>query len=96
LLALVASRHSRNERRMSVPDEIRILSPTGVCGSGFLESSFEKALAWQPHFIGCDAGSTDPGPAHLGTGEAAFPRQAVKRDLRIMLMGARLRRHRGR
>jgi len=74
---------------MSVPDEIRILSPTGVCGSGFLESSFEKALAWQPHFIGCDAGSTDPGPSHLGTGEAAFPRQAVKRDLRIMLMGAR-------
>jgi len=30
---------------MNRPDEIRILSPTGVCGSGFLESSFEKALA---------------------------------------------------
>jgi hypothetical protein len=74
---------------MSVPDEIRILSPTGVCGSGFLESSFEKALAWKPDFIGCDAGSTDPGPSHLGTGEAAFPRAAVKRDLRIMLIAAR-------
>src|SRR5688572_3912876 len=74
---------------MSVPDEIRILSPTGVCGSGFLEASFEKALAWKPHFIGCDAGSTDPGPSHLGTGEAAFPRAAVKRDLRLMLIGAR-------
>ncbi len=70
-------------------DEIRILSPTGVCGSGFIEASFEKALAWKPHFIGCDAGSTDPGPSHLGTGEAAFPREAVKRDLRIMLKGAR-------
>jgi hypothetical protein len=70
-------------------DEIRILSPTGVCGSGFLESSFEKALGWQPHVIGCDAGSTDPGPSHLGTGDAAFPREAVKRDLRIMLKGAR-------
>ena len=74
---------------MSTPDEIRILSPTGVCGSGFLESSFEKALAWNPHFIGCDAGSTDPGPSHLGAGHAAFPRQAVKRDLRLMLIGAR-------
>ena len=70
-------------------DEIRILSPTGVCGSGFLEASFEKALALKPHFIGCDAGSTDPGPSHLGSGEAAFPRSAVKRDLRLMLMGAR-------
>jgi hypothetical protein len=69
--------------------EIRILSPTGVCGSGFLEASFEKALAWKPHFIGCDAGSTDPGPSHLGAGHSAFPREAVRRDLRLMLMGAR-------
>ncbi len=70
-------------------DEIRVLAPNGVCGSGFLESSFEKALALQPHFIGCDAGSTDPGPSHLGDGVAAFPAQAVKRDLRLMLIGAR-------
>ena len=74
---------------MPAVDEIRILSPTGVCGSGFLEASFEKALALKPHFIGCDAGSTDPGPSHLGMGEAAFPRSAVKRDLRLMLIGAR-------
>lgn len=70
-------------------DEVRILSPTGVCGSGFLEESFEKALALNPHFIGSDAGSTDPGPSHLGTGNPAFPRDAVKRDLRLMLLGAR-------
>jgi hypothetical protein len=70
-------------------EEIRILSPTGVCGSGFLEESFEKALAKNPHFIGCDGGSTDPGPSHLGSGEPAFPRDAVKRDLRLMLIGAR-------
>jgi len=72
-----------------MPDEIRILAPTGVCGSGFHEASFERALAQRPHFIGCDAGSTDPGPSHLGTGVAAFPREAVKRDLRLMLSGAR-------
>ena len=70
-------------------EEIRILSPTGVCGSGFVETSFEKALAAKPDFIGCDAGSTDPGPSHLGSGDAAFPREAVKRDLRLMLLGAR-------
>ena len=70
-------------------EEMRILSPTGVCGSGFQEKSFETALAWQPHFIGCDGGSTDPGPSHLGNGEPAFPRRAVLRDLRLMLLGAR-------
>ncbi|MBI4194784.1 MAG: acyclic terpene utilization AtuA family protein [Betaproteobacteria bacterium] len=70
-------------------DEIRILSPTGVCGSGFLESSFESALNQNPHVIGCDAGSTDPGPEYLGSGRTAFPRDAIRRDLRLMLLGAR-------
>lgn len=70
-------------------NEIRVLSPTGVCGSGFLVSSFEKALSQRPHYIGCDAGSTDPGPTYLGTGRAAFPREAVRRDLALMLLGAR-------
>ena len=74
---------------MSTPDEIRILAPTGVCGSGFSEESFERGLAMKPRFIGADAGSTDPGPSHLGNGEPAFPRDAVRRDLRLMLLGAR-------
>lgn len=69
--------------------EMRIVAPTGVLGSGFLESSFEAALARKPHFIGCDAGSTDPGPYCLGAGKTAFSRDAVRRDLRLMLLGAR-------
>src|SRR5262245_23096220 len=71
------------------PDEIRILSATGVCGSGFVESSFEQGLRQQPSFIGCDAGSTDPGPEYLGKGHTAFPVDAIRRDLRLMLKGAR-------
>ena len=70
-------------------EEIRILSPTGVCGSGFVESSFEQALSQKPHVIGCDGGSTDPGPAYLGSGRTAFPKEAIRRDLRLMLLGAR-------
>src|SRR5260221_8477697 len=70
-------------------EEMRVVAPTGVMGSGFLESAFEAALARRPHFIGCDAGSTDPGPYCLGAGKTAFSRAAVKRDLRLMLLGAR-------
>jgi hypothetical protein len=70
-------------------EEIRILSATGVMGSGFVETSFEAGLALKPHFIGCDAGSTDPGPEYLGSGRTAFPMDAIRRDLRLMLIGAR-------
>jgi hypothetical protein len=69
--------------------EVRVLSPTGACGAGYLESSFEAALALNPHIIGMDAGSTDPGPSYLGSGKFAFPRAAIKRDLRVALKGAR-------
>lgn len=73
-----------------VPDgEIRVLSPTGVLGSGFLETSFAEGLRREPHFIGVDAGSTDPGPFPLGSGKTAFSKRAIKRDLRLLVRGAR-------
>jgi hypothetical protein len=69
--------------------EVRVVAATGVCGSGFREASLEAAMARSPHFIGCDAGSTDPGPAPLGAGTTAFPERAIARDLRLMLRAAR-------
>jgi len=69
--------------------EVRVLSGTGVCGSGFKASSLLAGMEKRPHFIGCDAGSTDPGPFSLGTGGTAFPVRAIKRDLRLMLLAAR-------
>ena len=67
--------------------EVRILSPCGVIGSGFPESSFGRGLSLRPHVIACDGGSTDMGPASLGTGVPHFSRAATKRDLRLMLLG---------
>lgn len=75
--------------RVTADDEVRVLAGSAVMGSGFLESSLEEGLRRRPHFIGCDAGSTDPGPHYLGSGAAAFSRDAVKRDLRLLLLGAR-------
>lgn len=74
---------------MAEPVEVRVLSATGVCGSGFKESSLAAGMAKQPHFVGCDAGSTDPGPFFLGSGKTAFPRRSIKRDMRLMLNAAR-------
>jgi hypothetical protein len=66
---------------------IRILSPTGVIGAGFKLTSFKRGLELNPHFIACDAGSTDSGPASLGSGKPKLSREAVKRDLYHLLMG---------
>ena len=70
-------------------DEIRALAPTGMLGSGYAEKSLHKAMEWEPHFIACDAGSTDGGPDALATGKCHFPKSAVKRDIRLMLLAAR-------
>lgn len=68
---------------------IRYLSPTGMLGVGFSENHFRAALATGLDFIGCDSGSTDGGPANLGGNIPFFSRAAIKRDLRVLLTGAR-------
>ena len=70
-------------------DEVRAFAPTGVIGSSYLETSLVRAMEWEPHFIGSDAGSTDHGPDALGRGKCMFPRQTVKRDMKLMLQAAR-------
>jgi len=67
--------------------EVRVLSASGQIGSGFLESSLARGIALAPHVIACDGGSTDAGPAHLGSGKPHFSREGTKRDLRLMLQG---------
>jgi len=64
---------------------ISILSPTAILGYGFPEASFEAGLARKPDAIAVDAGSTDPGPYSLGSGESFTNREAVKRDLVLMI-----------
>ncbi len=69
-------------------EEYRILSTTAILGYGFPIASFEAGMARKPHLIAVDAGSTDPGPYYLGAGESFTDRNAVKRDLSIMLPAA--------
>ena len=69
--------------------EIRILSATGILGSGFREETLKRAMELEPDFIGADSGSTDPGPHYLGSGDTLFSDSAYKRDLRLMLLAGR-------
>jgi hypothetical protein len=65
-----------------------LVSATGMLGSGFRPDSLDKAIELGARMIGCDAGSTDPGPGPLATGTCMFAKAAVKRDTEIMLSRA--------
>lgn len=72
--------------------EYRLLSTSGLLGYGFPEASLDAGMAREPHMIGVDGGSTDPGPYYLGSGKCVNSRMAMKRDLRLMLRAARKQR----
>ena len=69
--------------------EYRLLSTSGLLGYGFPEASLDAGMKREPHMIGVDGGSTDPGPYYLGSGKCVNSRMAMKRDLRLMLRAAR-------
>ncbi|MFC3123761.1 acyclic terpene utilization AtuA family protein [Pseudoroseomonas globiformis] len=69
-------------------NEYRMLSTSGILGYGYAEESLKIGMSWEPHLIGCDGGSTDPGPYYLGAGKSFVSRLSAKRDLRLMLMAA--------
>ena len=68
--------------------ELKILSPTAILGYGFPMTSWEEGMRREPDVIAVDAGSTDPGPYYLGAGISFTDREAVRRDLAIMIPAA--------
>ena len=67
---------------------LRILAASGQLGYGIPAPAFERGMQRQPHVIGCDMGSIDPGPYYLGSGEMAAPAAMVRRDLELVLLAA--------
>jgi hypothetical protein len=49
-----------------------LVSATAMLGSGFRAESLDKAISLGVRMIGCDAGSTDPGPGPLAMGACMF------------------------
>ena len=68
--------------------KIRAIAATGNLSTGFREESLIRAVRQGADFVGCDAGSTDSGPYHLGSGKPRGPREGIKRNLHIMLREA--------
>ncbi len=66
----------------------KVFVPYGALGFGISEEAFEGGIALGPDIIASDAGSTDSGPYYLGTGNSKYSREAIKRDMRMMLVAA--------
>ncbi|WP_425101553.1 acyclic terpene utilization AtuA family protein [Tropicibacter sp. S64] len=63
----------------------RILIPSGVLGLGFDEAALWRGVAAKPDLIAIDGGSTDSGPASLGTGTSKYARAAIKAEWRVLM-----------
>ena len=68
---------------------LKVLSASGQLGYGVPEAAFNEGLQRQPHFIGADMGSIDPGPYYLGSGHIATSDAQTRGDLEMVLRGAR-------
>ena len=65
-------------------EEFVVLSH-GMLGYGFPESSLDTAVEIGVDLIAVDAGSSDPGPYYLGSGELFGNESIVRRDLDLIL-----------
>lgn len=64
---------------------VSVVVPAGMLGAGVSAEQIEWGLAQGAAAIALDAGSTDSGPSCLATGISKISRDAVKRDLDILL-----------
>jgi hypothetical protein len=68
--------------------EVRFVAPAAVLGGGFSRKSLHTAMASRPHFLACDAGSTDWGPYYLGSGTSWAGYRQTRRDLQLLIAAA--------
>lgn len=69
-------------------DSVIAYAACGSLGYGFPEESLQTGISIGPDFLGCDAGSIDPGPYYLATQNTTKSKNSVKRDLKLLLTAA--------
>ncbi|VVD60729.1 ABC transporter substrate-binding protein [Pandoraea eparura] len=79
---------SFNESHEIMNKPICILTPTCTLGYGFDPEALARGMSLRPDVIAVDAGSTDPGPHYLGSGEPLVSRFGIKRELTQLIKAA--------
>ena len=68
---------------------VRVLTPTCTLGYGYQAEALKRGMSLNPDVIAVDAGSTDPGPHYLGSGDPLVSRFSIKRELTDLILMAR-------
>jgi len=65
---------------------VKVLVPSGVLGLGFDPEALKAGIRGRPDIISIDGGSTDSGPASLGSDTSKYSRAAVKAEWKLLMM----------
>ena len=63
----------------------KVLVPSGVLGLGFDIEALRSGIKNKPDIISIDGGSTDSGPASLGSGTSKYSRAAIKSEWKTLM-----------
>jgi hypothetical protein len=66
-------------------DTVKVIVPTGMLGAGISAAHLRYGIERGAHAIGVDAGSTDSGPSYLARAAPKMNRDAIKRDLTVLM-----------
>jgi len=69
--------------------EIKLYSCTSFMGHGVNAESLKTAVKWEPDALVAQGTTTDAGPYFLGSGKLLMAREALKRDLDLMMSAAK-------
>lgn len=67
---------------------IRVVVPTGMLGAGINRQDVQRGIARGAHAIALDSGSTDSGPSYLARAVSKMNRDAIARDMEILMSEA--------
>jgi hypothetical protein len=77
-----------NDGAEPLANAVTVLTPTGMLGGGISSRHVQHGVAAGAHAIALDSGSTDSGPAYLAKGVSKMNREAIRRDLEVLMAAA--------
>lgn len=69
-------------------EDTLVIVPSGMLGAGVVREHIRYGISRGAHAIAVDSGSTDSGPYYLARGVSKMNREAIKRDLEVLMSEA--------
>ena len=75
-------------KRQRISNGVSVLVPSGMLGVGISAQHVEYGIDRGADAIALDAGSTDSGPAYLARAASKMNREAIMRDMEVLMLAA--------